>query len=143
MSLPDPEPGLVISYAYLWHDEDAVGRVEGRKDRPCVIILSVEREAGGAVRVVVAPITHSRPGIEERGVEIPPRVKQHLGLDPLPSWVVVEEVNEFMWPGFDLRPIAGAPERYAYGFLPPRLFAAVVAGLLDAWKRGKARRTSR
>lgn len=31
MTLPDPEPGLVISYAYLWHHEHARGREEGLK----------------------------------------------------------------------------------------------------------------
>jgi hypothetical protein len=35
MPIPNPEPGLVISYAYLWHDEHHAGREEG-KDRPSV-----------------------------------------------------------------------------------------------------------
>jgi hypothetical protein len=34
MPIPTPEPGLVISYAYLWHHEHEAGREEGRKDRP-------------------------------------------------------------------------------------------------------------
>jgi len=38
-------------------------------------------------------------------VEIPLRVKEHLGLDSECSWVIPEEVNVFTWPGFDLRPI--------------------------------------
>ncbi len=48
MPIPNPEPGLVISYAYLWHDEHRAGREEGQKDRPSVIVLAVEREADGA-----------------------------------------------------------------------------------------------
>jgi hypothetical protein len=43
MPIPSPEPGLVISYAYLWHHEHEAGREEGRKDRPSVIVLAVER----------------------------------------------------------------------------------------------------
>ena len=45
MPIPNPEPGLVISYAYLWHREHEAGREEGRKDRPSVIVLAIEREA--------------------------------------------------------------------------------------------------
>jgi len=43
MPIPNPEPGLVISYAYLWHREYQAGREEGRKDSPSVIVLAVER----------------------------------------------------------------------------------------------------
>jgi hypothetical protein len=32
MPFPNPEPGLVISYAYLWHHEHQVGREEGQKE---------------------------------------------------------------------------------------------------------------
>jgi hypothetical protein len=31
MPIPNPEPGLVISYAYLWHHEHQAGREEGQK----------------------------------------------------------------------------------------------------------------
>jgi hypothetical protein len=34
ITLPKPEPGLVIRYSYLWHDEHRQGREEGVKDRP-------------------------------------------------------------------------------------------------------------
>jgi hypothetical protein len=29
MPIPNPEPGLVISYAYLWHHEHEAGRKRG------------------------------------------------------------------------------------------------------------------
>src|SRR5215469_9574837 len=61
MSIPNPEPGLVISYAYLWHDEHRAGLEEGQKDRPSVIVLAVERKADGATLVTVSPITHTAP----------------------------------------------------------------------------------
>jgi hypothetical protein len=32
VSLPDPHPGLVIRYAYLWKREYDEGREEGSKD---------------------------------------------------------------------------------------------------------------
>ena len=66
MPIPNPEPGLVISYAYLWHHEHQAGREEGQKDRPSVIVLAIEREADGATVATVLPITHSAPPIRLR-----------------------------------------------------------------------------
>jgi hypothetical protein len=61
MAFPEPQPGLVISYAYLWHHEHRAGREEGVKDRPCVVILAVQSAADGTTMVRVAPVTHSPP----------------------------------------------------------------------------------
>jgi hypothetical protein len=58
--LPVPEPGLVVSYSYLWHSEDEQDQEEGLKDRPCAIILVAE-DAAGETLVTVVPITHSAP----------------------------------------------------------------------------------
>ena len=89
MPIPTPEPGLVISYVYLWHHEREAGREEGRKDRPSVIVLTVERPANDATVVVVLPITHAPPADPAAAVEIPAAVKRHLGLDDARSWIVV------------------------------------------------------
>jgi hypothetical protein len=94
--LPVPEPGLVISYSYLWHSEYLREQEEGLKDRPCAIILISEDGAGQTV-VTVLPITHSRP--ESDAVEIPLPVKRRLGLDEARSWAVVSEVNRFRLAG--------------------------------------------
>jgi PemK-like, MazF-like toxin of type II toxin-antitoxin system len=142
MPIPTPEAGLVISYAYLWHYEQQAGQDEGRKDRPSVIVLAVERAADEATIVTVLPITHNRPSDPATAIEIPAPVKQHLGLDDARSWIVVNEGNEFDWPGYDLRKIANT-NRYDYGFLPPRFFARVLAAF-TAWHRAnKSRLTSR
>jgi hypothetical protein len=130
MAIPNPEPGLVISYAYLWRREFEAGQEEGRKNRPCVIVLSVEKQDSGTV-VTVAPITHSPPSASTPCMEIPPRVKQHLGLDDDRSWVILDEVNQFLWPGYDLRPVPGRQGDMAYGFLPPRLFDQIRSAILD------------
>jgi monoterpene epsilon-lactone hydrolase len=119
MPIPTPEPGLVISYAYLWRYEHDVGQEEGRKDRPSVIVLAIEREADGTTIVTVLPITHSPPADPAGAVEIPAAVKRHLRFDDDRSWIIVSEGNEFDWPGYDLRKI-GTGDRYDYGFLPPR-----------------------
>lgn len=138
MALPDPEPGLVISYAYLWHREHVSGQEEGRKNRPSVIVLSTIRAEDGATIVTVLPITHSPPTQADHGVEIPAPVKSHLGLDGEPSWVVVTEGNRFEWPGYDLRPIQGTT-RHAYGFLPPRFFARIMHAFFDHHKTAKTK----
>jgi hypothetical protein len=132
--VPDPEPGLVIGYAYLWHAEHERGQEEGSKDRPCAIILTVQGAPGETI-VTVLPITHTSPEADEQAVEIPPAVKRRLGLDDAQSWVVVSEVNRFVWPGPDLRPVSRtSPDRFDYGPLPPSLFRRI----RDAFLAGAA-----
>jgi hypothetical protein len=122
MAIPAPEPGLVVNYAYLWHNEYETGAEEGRKDRPSVIVLCVEGAEGETV-VTVLPITHRSPNKPADAVMIPAAVGSHLGLDAAQSWIVIAEGNEFIWPGYDLR---RRPDgRYVYGFLPPRFFDKV------------------
>lgn len=130
MALPNPEPGLVICYAYLWHEQHRAGKEEGSKDRPGVVLLVVEQDNDGTL-VTVLPVTHAAPRDPESAVELPAVVKQHLGLDAERSWIVVSEGNEFLWPGYDLRKIPPT-DRYEYGFLPPRFFDRVRAAVL-AW----------
>jgi hypothetical protein len=127
VALPTPEPGLVISYSFLWSDEAAEGHAEGRKTRPWAIVLVLvpADKAGGAPGVYVAPITHSLPPDPEVAVEIPLAVKRYLRLDQERSWVVLDELNAFAWPGYDLRQIPGVPGEYVYGPLPPRFFEAL------------------
>ncbi|PWB84267.1 MAG: growth inhibitor PemK [Methylocystaceae bacterium] len=140
MPIPTPEPGLVISYAYLWHDEYGAGQEEGLKDRPSAIVLVVERVSDDATIVTVLPITHSAPRDPKSAVEIPPAVERHLGLDDSRSWIVVSEGNEFLWPGYDLRKRPHT-DRYDYGFLPPRLFDRVRAAFLE-WRDARRARTT-
>jgi hypothetical protein len=124
--LPAPELGLVISYAYLWSSEAEEGQEEGLKDRPCALVLSAQDDGGDTV-VAVVPVTHSPPQRLEEAVEIPAAVKHRLGLDEARSWIVVSEINRFVWPGPDLRPVSSAEAgRFDYGFLPPRLFRQVL-----------------
>ena len=119
MPIPNPEAGLLISYAYLWQWEHEAGQDEGRKDRPSVIVLAVERAEKEDIVVTVLPVAHSKPSNSACSIEIPQAVKRHLGLDDNRSWIVISEGNEFLWPGYDLRRLPGT-DRYDYGFLPPR-----------------------
>ena len=130
--IPDPFPGLVISYSYLWLKEYRAGREEGVKDRPCAIVLS-KKTAGDDTVVTVAAITHSEPENPDMAIEIPQMVKEHLNLDSERSWIVCSEVNRFIWPGPDLRRIPGSgAASYAYGVLPPRLFRKTTQRLVKS-----------
>ena len=122
MPLPVPEAGLVICYEFLWSNEAATGETEGVKKRPAVIVIAAKNQSGQTV-TVVAPITHLPPHDPTCAVEIPIRVKGYLGLDDERSWVIVDELNEFVWPGLDIYQIPGGrPGQFAYGFIPPALF---------------------
>lgn len=63
-------------------------------------------------------------------------------MDHLRSWILVNEGNEFDWPGYDLRKIPGS-DRYDYGFLPPRFFSSVVEALRNWHKANKRKVASR
>ena len=127
MSFPTPRPGLVIRYGFLWSHEQASGADEASKDRPCAIVVATATTSTGDVQVIVAPITHSPPDDPEDSIEIPRDACVALKLDTGRHWLRLDELNRFVWPGFDLRQIPGR-EAYAYGMLP--------AGLYDRLRRG-------
>jgi len=123
VSLPKPEPGLVIRYSYLWLREHQEGREEGAKNRPCAIILAT-REQEGATKTLVVPVTHSAPQRETDALELPAILKRQLGLDAERSWALVTESNFFTWPGPDLRRVGDRDDSsIVYGILPPKFFA--------------------
>lgn len=142
MPLPDPVPGLVISYAYLWGDQQDQGREEGAKDRPCVVILAVRQEEGERL-VTVAPITHTLPRDPKEAVELPAATKRRLGLDDERSWIVATEMNRFLWPGPDLRPVSGRPGAFAYGSLPRQLMLQLKERIFELRRDRRFRMVSR
>ena len=139
MRIPDPKEGLVINYSYLWHREAQAGAEEGRKDRPCAVVL-----AGKNNRVIVAPITHSQPVAGTRSIEIPPQIKKSLGLDHGRSWIVTNDVNYFTWPGTDLRPMKNRESAtVAYGTLPPNFTKQITADVRDQMQRRQTKAVNR
>ena len=132
MSFPEPVPGLVIRYAYLWKVEHQRGQEEGRKDRPCAVILVTADDQGDRI-VTALPTTHTPPANSGLAVEIPHATKRRLGLDDERSWILLTEANRFAWPGPDLRPTQpGDLASAAYGLLPRALFKEVTTKLADA-----------
>jgi hypothetical protein len=133
--LPDPRPGLVIRYDYLWTREAAKGRDQG-KERPACLVAAMDSTTSPRF-VVILPITHTPPDKDTVGVEIPATVKSKLGLDDAPSWVIVSEHNVDEWPNAGLAPLPGQPGVFSYGFIPPGLFAQVKAKFLELYDKGR------
>jgi hypothetical protein len=86
-------------------------------------VLTRTTSAGRTVAYVL-PITHTPPTQDEDGVELPLVTKERLGLDAERSWIITTELNQFTWPGPDLRPTAAG--EYIYGYLPEKLMRIVI-----------------
>lgn len=137
-SLPSPTPGLVIHYRYLWGHENDRDLEEARYARPCAIVLTVTSEPGAAPRVIVVPLTTREPEPGREFLALPTSVRRSLKLDAARSWVVLDEANEFVWPGVDLEP--GPDGRFEYGALPPALYEALRTRAIALLRAGRFRR---
>ncbi len=129
MKKPEPTPGLVIRYDYLWRDEQKGGREDGAKDRPCAVILAYEADENGNRSVILAAITHSPPRAAADAIEIPAKVKKHIGLDDERSWVVTTEINRVSWDDAGITPVKRG--QWAYGMLPFKLWKLAQDGILE------------
>lgn len=136
MVFPDPKPGLVIRYDYVWTHEAAAGQGQG-KDRPTCLVAASDNTARPRY-VVLLPITHRQPSGDTVGIEIPAKVKQAIGLDDERSWVIVSEHNIDEWPNGGLSPVPGRPGEFSYGFIPPGLFAVIKVRFLELAKAKKS-----
>lgn len=136
MALPDPQPGLVVRYDYLWSRQADVGQDQG-KDRPTCLVAATDNLISPRY-VVLLPITHTPPSGDTIGIEIPLKVKRAIGLDDEPSWVIVSEHNIDEWPNGGLSPLPGKPGQFSYGFIPPGLFAKIKAAFLKLAKRRRS-----
>jgi hypothetical protein len=106
-----------------------------------VVVARVAQEGGTAL--LVAPITHTAPENAADAVEIPAHVKHHLDLDSDRSWIVLTELNRFVWPGPDVRLAPGTDSPF-YDALPDWLFERVREGIVrlaEAGRLGVTKRT--
>lgn len=109
-----------------------------------MVVVIARRMVGDRTELMAVPITTQPPRQASDGFEVPPRVKAYLGLDAERCWIRVTELNRFLWPGPDVRPIRRGKELTPfYGALPEKLFRPVLeavikraeAGLLKTAKR--------
>lgn len=138
MKIAPPERGSIIRYAYLWAEEHRRGREEGRKDRPVLVLALSLVTRDGTVELLVLPMTHTAPATSPDAVAIPPDVKRRMRLDEEPSWIVTTEANAFVWPGPDIRPVAGSRPGVIYGKIPAALLQKVARSFLANRERQRA-----
>ena len=143
MDIPTPKPAQVIRYAYLWANEHAAGRDEGTKDRPVAIVLTMQA-GSNLLKVAVIPVTHTPPGTGVDALEIPTIIKRHLALDDHRSWIVLDEMNVFLWPGPDLRPAdTHGADSVLFGYLPAGFFRTVRDRVTANIRTGRLRQVPR
>lgn len=99
-------------------------------------------EQASGTLILVAPVTHAAPDNEAEAIEIPANVKKQLGLDRDRSWIMLNELNRFMWPGPDIRPAPGSDAPF-YDALPDWLFERVRKGVLEQNSLGRLKVTKR
>lgn len=87
-----PKAGQVIEYHYLWRWQLDRGETEGRKKRPSCVVLVVVNSAGNRV-LFIAPITSKLPLRDRISLPIPEIERHRAGLDNVPLWILVDEVN--------------------------------------------------
>ena len=137
MAIPKPRVGMVIRHSFLFSNGE-------EKERPAVVIVAVDpANTGDPLQVAVMPITHSPPLDVATAIEIPPRLKNHLKLDDDRSWVVIDEINEFMWPGYDIRQIPGSEGSWEYGQMPPGFIKQIAERVEQLEKGNRMHITSR
>lgn len=144
--IPDPVPGLIFRYGYLWLEEFEKKRIDPSKDRPACILMRVVGKASPGLRttgasaiapgdVIIFPITTRRPPRNAVAVELSVDDKRLCRLDPeVPSWLVVSEFNADSWPNADISLVPGT-NQFAYGFAPPGLMHRIRRSLAGAAHR--------
>jgi hypothetical protein len=132
-------PNLGGFFAQRRHLPD--GACPGLSLERLVVLAEHTRPDEGTSEVLVLAITHTPSAAPEDAVPIPRDVKQRIGLDDAPSWIVTTEANAFIWPGPDIRPVPGRPPRtVVYGRIPDGLLRQVARSFLENRDRQRSRR---
>jgi hypothetical protein len=86
--------GQLIRYPYLWARQRDVGETEGRKHRPCCLVVPRPNPASGRTVLFLLPVSTLAPGSGQRAVEIPEIERRRAGLVSWKSgWVYISEFN--------------------------------------------------
>ena len=133
-----PRLGDVWSYPFLWKREERRGETEGRKHRPCALVLLTEA-VPGQQEVLLVPITSQPSEQNPLAVEVPEIEKKRAGLDiHLSLWVITQEYN------FDCPKISYYFEEGGYiGSFSSQFTKVVQRRLISAIQSRKARSVNR
>ena len=127
-----PAAGLVVRYDYLWQREFLEQKVDGAKNRPCVVVVPMPVGADGRLKVILAAITHSRPYNLLDAIAIPANARRASGLDDQPSWITLDEVNIVDW--IDAGFVPATHKNWSYGYLPKYLVSKVISEISNRAK---------
>jgi hypothetical protein len=136
--LNEPPIGNLVAYEYLWLSQQNT-REDGAKVYPVALIFAKKIIASVTLAYAVG-MSHKPPDASEKAIEVPRKLKRHLGLDEDPSWIYCDQLNEFTWPGPDLRPaerlskLPKARDSCIIGALPKDWFALVKQHVVDNLK---------
>ncbi|HEY1932332.1 MAG TPA: hypothetical protein VGG99_10000 [Acetobacteraceae bacterium] len=73
---------------------------------------------------------------------MPADLKFQLDRDARPQWVILDDMNRFMWPGYDLRRLPGTVADRS-GMIPEPLFRAILQDVLACHLTRKGTLTDR
>ena len=105
MAIPEPKPGLVLRYDYLWTHEAAAGQDQG-KDRPACLVAATD----ALVRprhVVLLPITQQRRFVDAVEAVAPGRgflLYSYCVTSPLPARKLGLTARREAWTPLNLPP---------------------------------------
>ena len=128
MALPEPRPGLVIGYDFLFREQADAGMENASKPHPAAIVIVTKQDV--QTRVSLVAISHSPPrsGQAHHHMKLAPSECRQMGLDSGDHWVNLRDINSFDWPGYDLARIA--PDGgYVYGRMSKGTFVRLVEAL--------------
>jgi hypothetical protein len=140
MAADEPRVGQVVDHHFLWEDDRNAGLSEARKPRPCLIIAveRIERHE----RVTLLPFTSQPQRRDTNVLPVPNTVAKRIGLDPSrQSWLVLDEANVFIWPGYDLVPQHSG--RFTRGTVTAGFFQKVIDAVVAVRSRGRLREVDR
>lgn len=108
-----------------------------------VVVVATEKKSHGT-QLLVVPVTTRPPRDGDIAVEMPSRVREHLGLGEARCWIVADEYNLFTWPGPDIRPIRRGDEvSPRYGAIPGKLFEQIRGHLAQVARARRLKGTTR
>jgi hypothetical protein len=143
MHVPDEPPiGNLVAYEYLWLSQENK-RNDGAKVYPVALIFAKKIIASVTLAYAVG-MSHKPPYASQKAIEVPKKLKRHLGLDEDRSWICTDQLNEFTWSGPDLRPaewlskLPSARNSCIIGALPNNWFALVKQDVIENLKLKRA-----
>lgn len=101
MGYDDIQSGSLIDYQFDWHQESLRGEIEGRKSRPCAVVLRLRNS------FVIMPVTTKRPNVNTLAISFPEIEAERLHLERgIERWVIIEEINIDEIPSYVMEPNA-------------------------------------